>query len=263
MLLRNKTAVIYAAAGGTGRAISHAFAREGAHVFLTGRSRTRLEPLAREIAAAGGRAAWAEVDALDEPAIESHLDRVLAETGAVDISYNAIGLPQPGLQGRPLFELPVENFLLPVTTYARSHFLTARAAVRRMLPRRSGVILLHTPEPARSGAPLVGGMGLAWAGLEALTRDLAAEYGASGVRPVCLRTTGLPETDTIATVYGLHAASAGVTREQFQSLMESMTHHKRSTTLAELAAAAVFAASDLGSGFVGTVMNLTAGKSAD
>ena len=214
--------------------------------FLDGKGKPRpLQALATEIADAGGTAEYALVDALDEQAVENHLGRVVDSAGSVDISFNATGIPQPGIQGLPLVELPVENFLQPVITYVRAHYLTARGAARRMLPRKSGVILLHTPEPARSGAPLIGGMGPAWAALEALTRDLAAEYGAQGIRPVCLRSTGLPETETITVVFGLHAKGLGIPREQFQAMMEGMSYHRRSTTLLELTNAGVFAASDL------------------
>ena len=229
MLLKNKNAVIYGAAGAVGSAMARAFAREGAHVFLTGRNPARLKSLAAEIAAAGGAAEFAAVDALDEQAVELHLDAVVAQAGGLDVSFNAIGIPQPGIQGVPLTDLPVENFLLPVMTYARAHFLTARGAARRMVVRKAGVILMHTPEPARSGAPLIGGMGPAWAAMEALTRDLAAEYGAMGIRPVCLRSTGLPETGTITVVFGLHAKAIGLPREEFQAMMEGMSHHRRST----------------------------------
>src|SRR5690349_14093171 len=66
MLLVNKVAVIYGAGGAIGAAVARAFAQEGAQVFLTGRRRAPLETVAREIADAGGAAAAAEVDALDE-----------------------------------------------------------------------------------------------------------------------------------------------------------------------------------------------------
>jgi NAD(P)-dependent dehydrogenase (short-subunit alcohol dehydrogenase family) len=263
MLLKNKTAVVYGAAGSVGRAMAHAFAREGAHVFLTGRNSARLTSCAAEIIATGGQADIAVVDALDENAVDAHLQQVVEKTGRLDVSFNAIGIPQPGIQGVPLTELPVENFMSPITTYARAHFLTARSAVRHMLPQKSGVVLVHTPEPARSGAPLIGGMGPAWAALEALIRNLAAEYGAHGIRPLCLRSTGLPETETITVVFGLHAKAIGIPREQFQAMMEGMSYHRRSTSLAELTDAGVFAASDLSRGLLGTVINLTAGKSAD
>jgi NAD(P)-dependent dehydrogenase (short-subunit alcohol dehydrogenase family) len=108
------------------------------------------------------------VDALDEKAIESHLDSVLDETGRVDISFNAVGVPanivaDKGMQGIPLTDIPVESFTKPIATYTRTHFLTGRAAVRRMIEKGTqGVILMHTPEPARMGLPLLGGMAPAW-----------------------------------------------------------------------------------------------------
>jgi NAD(P)-dependent dehydrogenase (short-subunit alcohol dehydrogenase family) len=263
MLLNHKNVVIYGAGGAVGSAMARAFAREGASVFLTGRKLASLDTLAREIASAGGTAEVAQVDALDEGAVESHLTKLVEKTGSIDVSFNAIGLPQQGLQGIPLAELPVDSFLLPITTYLRSHFLTARAAARRMVQKRSGVILMHTPEPARLAVPLIGGMGPAWAAMEALTRNLSAEFGPHGIRAVGLRSTGIPETETITVVFGLHAQAIGMTREQFQALMEGMSHTKRSTTLKELTDVAVFVASDLASGMTGTFVNLTAGKIVD
>ena len=183
--------------------------------------------------------------------------------GTIDISFNAIGIPQQGIQGIPLLALDVESFCRPIETYAKSHFLTARTAARVMVTQGNGAILLHTPEPARGGAPLVGGMGPAWASLEGLTRSLSAELSAAGVRTVCLRTTGLPETATIDTVFGLHAKGHGITYEQFRAGVESRTHRQRSTTLQELADAAVFAASDRAKALTGAVLNLTGGAVAD
>jgi NAD(P)-dependent dehydrogenase (short-subunit alcohol dehydrogenase family) len=264
MLLKNKNIVIYGASGAIGSAMARAFALAGAKVFLTGRSRAALTKLVDEIFSAGGERAEADpVDALDEAAIDAHLTRVVERVGSIDVSFNAIGIPQTGIQGIPLAELPVDSFSLPIATYTRSHFLTARAAARHMLSKRSGVLMMHTPEPARLGVPLIGGMGLAWAAMEALTRNLSAEFGPHGVRAICLRSTGIPETATITTVFGLHAKAIGMTREQFQGLMESMSHTRRSTTLKELTDVAVFMASDLATGMAGTVVNLTAGKVVD
>jgi NAD(P)-dependent dehydrogenase (short-subunit alcohol dehydrogenase family) len=262
-LLKGKTAVIYGAAGAVGSALSWEFARQGAEVFLAGRTLGKVESLAKEINQAGARGRAAEVDALDEDAVARHFSAVLEQAGHVDVSFNAIGIPQEGIQGVPLSELSVEAFALPVAAYARSHFLTARTAARHMAGRRSGALLMHTPEPARLGAPLVGGMGPAWASMEALCRALSAEVGPQGVRVLCLRTTGIPETATIDTVFSLHARAHGIAREQFQSLMESSTHRKRSTGLSELAYAAAFAASDLASAMTGAVLNLTGGAIVD
>lgn len=263
MLLTDKNTVIYGAAGAVGQAISQAFAREGAQVFLTGRDLGALDALAKEITAAGGTAETAVVDAHDEEAVERHLDAVVEKAGSVDVSFNATGISAQGLQGIPLTELSVDSFLLPITAYARSHFVTARAAARRMVAQRSGVIMMHTPEPAKLGVPLLGGMGPAWAALESLNRELSGETAQHGVRAVCLRTTGMEETATIDTVFGLHADAYGITREQFAAAMAANTHRKRATTLTELADVAAFVASDQASAMTGTVANLTGGTIVD
>src|SRR5262245_44525588 len=126
MLLNEKTAVVYGAGGAVGGAVAEAFAREGAWVFLTGRGRAGVDGVCQRILARGERAEAAEVDALDERAVEQHAAGVVRKAGGIDISFNAIGIPQVGIQGIPLTELSVESFLLPITAYLRSHFLTAK-----------------------------------------------------------------------------------------------------------------------------------------
>src|SRR5581483_2988063 len=111
MLLENKTAVIYGAGGAIGGAVARAFAREGAKVFLTGRNLASVTITAKDIIAAGGAAEAAQVDALDERAVAEHIAAVVKNTGAIDVSFNAITpVPQPGTQGIPIAELPVDSF---------------------------------------------------------------------------------------------------------------------------------------------------------
>jgi NAD(P)-dependent dehydrogenase (short-subunit alcohol dehydrogenase family) len=262
MLLENKTAIIYGAGGAIGGAVARTFAREGAKVFLSGRALSKVGRVAQEIIAAGGTAEAFQVDALDEAAVDGHVTKVFEATGRLDVSFNAItAVPQPGTQGVPIAQLPVDAFTAPITAYMRSHFLTARAAARRMAEQGSGVLLMNTPEPARLGAGLVGGMGPAWAAMEAFNRNLSAEFGAHGVRAICIRSTGMPET--IDVVFGLHADAMGIPREQFQGFIESLTHRKRSSKVSEVAEMAAFLASDRGSGMTGTVANLTGGLIVD
>ncbi|MGZ3504588.1 MAG: SDR family NAD(P)-dependent oxidoreductase [Vulcanimicrobiaceae bacterium] len=263
MLLENKTAVIYGGAGAVGSAVARAFAAEGAKVFLSGRRLSNVEAVAKEITASGGTVDAAQVDALDERSVEEYVQRVIDVDGKIDISFASIGVPQEGVQGIPLLELPTESFMHPINAYARSHFITARAAARHMVQKRSGVILTHTPEVSRIGAQLVGGMAPSWAAMEALTRNLSAELGSYGVRAVGIRSTGLPETETIDVVFGLHAKTIGIARQQFQGMIESMTHTKRSTTLREVQDAFVFAASDRASSITGATLNLTGGLVVD
>jgi NAD(P)-dependent dehydrogenase (short-subunit alcohol dehydrogenase family) len=173
MMLKDKVAVIYGAGGAIGGAVSRAFASEGATVFVTGRLRPPVDAVAGDIISAGGSAEAATIDALDEQAVDSHLQYVVERAGRVDISFNAAGMPNAKIFGVPLAELDAEQFALPITTYAMSYFLTARLAARRMLPNKAGVIMTATALHSRTGLPQAGGYGPAMAAKEALTRGLA------------------------------------------------------------------------------------------
>ena len=263
MLLKDKVAVIYGGGGDIGGAVARAFAREGAKLFLAGRHRALVEAVAKEIVAAGGSAEGAEVDALDEQAVDKHLQSVIDKAGRVDISFNAIGIPDREVVGVPLVELDIKQFSLPIASYTTSYFLTARLAARRMLAHKSGVIMTVTALPARTGTRLNGGYGAASAAKEALTRDLSAELAPQGIRVVGLRPHGMPETNTMREVHDLKAKASGLTWEQFQGYLASTTHARRVMTLDEVANMAVFMASDKASGMTGTTVNLTMGSLDD
>ncbi|MES2152495.1 MAG: SDR family oxidoreductase [Pseudomonadota bacterium] len=260
MQLKDKYAIVYGAAGAVGSAVARAFAREGATVFLTGRTLAKVEAVATEI---GGAAEAAEVNALDGRAIEDHLKSVIDKVGRVDISFNAVGIPNTTLQGVGLCDLDVEQFSLPITTYTRSYFLTSRLAARQMIEQKSGVIMTVTSIPSRTGIPLMGGVGPAMSAVESLTRGLSAELAPYGVRVVGLRPQGMPDSETIKEVFGLHAKAWGVSWEQFQELIAGRTHARRLSSLAEMANMAVLAASDQASGLTGTIVNLSLGSLDD
>jgi len=262
MRLKNKVAVIYGAGGAIGGAVAHAFASEGARLFLAGRSLAPIDVVARDIAAAGGSAEAEEVDALDERPVDEHLESVVDRAGRLDISFNAIGIPNPKIR-TPLVEIDVEQFSLPIATYTRSYFLTARLAARRMLTAGSGVIMTVTATPSRSGVPFVGGGGPAMAAVEALTRGLSAELAPHGIRVVGLRPQGIPETARIRASFESYAKASGMTWDQFHDSLASRTHTRRLSTLAELANMAVFIASDEASGMTGTTVNLAMGSLDD
>jgi NAD(P)-dependent dehydrogenase (short-subunit alcohol dehydrogenase family) len=263
MLLKNKVCVIYGAGGAIGSAVAAAFASEGAKVFLTGRRRASVEAVARKIVSSGGVAEAAEVDALDEKSVEQHLEAVLDKAGRVDVAFNAVGIPGTKFLGVPLVELDVEQFSLPIATYARAYFIVARAAARRMLANKSGVIMTTTTQHSRMGIPLSGGFGPAMAAEEALTRVLSSELAPHGIRVVGLRPQAIPETDTLREAFEARAKASGMTWEQFQELLASKTHARRLMTLEEMVSTAVFMASDKASGMTGTTVNLTMGSLDD
>src|SRR5258706_13507298 len=200
-MLKDKVGVIYGAGGAIGGAVARAFAGEGAKVFLTGRLQAPVEAVAKDIVSAGGSAEAAEVDAVDEQAIDTHLQSVIDTAGRVDISFNAVGIPNANIVGVPLAELDAGQFSLAITAYTTSYFLTARLAARHLIPNKSGVIMTVTALHSRTGIPLVGGYGPAQAAKEALTRDQSAELPPQGIRVVGLRPNGIPETRTIREGY--------------------------------------------------------------
>jgi NAD(P)-dependent dehydrogenase (short-subunit alcohol dehydrogenase family) len=259
MLLDHKNAIVHGAGGAVGSVVAQVFAAQGARVFLTGRTSATLEVVADKIRSAGGVADVAEVDVLDADAVEAHADAVLRAAGSLDICLNTTSLPQTGIQGTRLVDLSPAGFDLPMSTYPKANFLTARAAARRMTDQGSGVILTITASPSRSAVPLMGGMAPAWAAIEALSRGLAAELGPHGIRVVCLNAAGMPETTQLDEVYGLHADAHGISRDAFRTRMTDLTLRKQLPTVAEIADAAVFVASDRAAAITGTVVNLTGG----
>jgi NAD(P)-dependent dehydrogenase (short-subunit alcohol dehydrogenase family) len=175
MLLTGKVTVIYGAGGAIGGAVARAFAAEDARLFLTDRSRQPVEIVANDIAAAGGTAEVAEVDALDEQAVDRHLWYVSAMAGRVDISVNSIGLSR---SGRPASEMAAGDLTEPIAAYVTSFLLTARLAARRMIPRASGVIMTVSASAVSA----------------AVARELAAEAGPRGIRVIGLHPAGPAQT---------------------------------------------------------------------
>ncbi len=249
MLLENKVAVIYGSGGPIGGAVAHAFAREGARVFLAGRTKAKLDKVADEIRSNGGVADTAIVDALDERAVDEFVDAVVEQAGHIDISFNLIGL---GDVQEPLTEISVEDFLQPITNAMRAHFLTTRAAARHMVGRGSGVILAFGGDGPQT-LPGLGGFKVALDAIEGLRRQWACELGQHGIRVVTLKTGGVPESipDTFA---GKDEIAAGI---------QKATLLNRAATLADVGNVAAFVASDQARTLTATDVNISCGALMD
>jgi len=254
MLLENKNAVIYGGGGSIGGAVSRAFAREGAKVFLAGRTLESLERVAEEIRSAGGEAETAQVDAMDEKAVDRHADAVAKEGGSLDISFNLI--THPHTHGVPFHEMTADDFMAPVEVAARSTFITAKAAARNMISQRSGVILAFGGPGDRSGPSrdyYLGGTQVAFDAIETIRRQLSAELGPHGARFVTLASGGIPETfpDDFEEV------------EKITAMIEADTLLGRAATLEDVGNAAVFAASDWARSVTAAIINVSAGALID
>lgn len=263
MLLHDKTAVIFGAGGAIGSQVAREFAREGAAVYLSGRHLPSVENVAKEIRGSNGTAHDAEVDALDEGAVTAYLERVAQERGRIDILFNLIGpQPQDYGNGTSTLELPLEKFLLPLSTLVASQFITARAVARHMLEQRSGVILFLTAIPAR-GNPNVSAIGTAFGAMESLLRCLAADLGPAGVRVVGIRSGAMVETRTIQQSLETTADRLSVSKEQLVATLEQATLLGRLPTVGDTARLAAFLASDGARALTGAIVNASSGAVID
>ncbi|MGH2584575.1 MAG: SDR family NAD(P)-dependent oxidoreductase [Dehalococcoidia bacterium] len=249
MLLENKVAMIYGAGGSIGGAVARAFAREGAQVFLAGRTLATLDTVAGEIRAAGGTAETAQVDALDGQAVDRYVDALAEKAGGIDISFNLIST---GDVQEPLLEISVEDFLQPITNAMRTQFLTTRAAAPHMIKQGSGVILAFGGDGPQT-LPGLGGFKVALDAIEGLRRQWACELGPHGIRVVTLKTGGVPESMP-ANVPG---------REEIIASLDQPTLLKRTATLADVGNVAAFVASDHARTITATEINISCGAMMD
>jgi 3-oxoacyl-[acyl-carrier protein] reductase len=255
-LLQGKTAVIYGAGGSLGGAVAKAFAAGGAKVVLTGRRLATVQAVADEILAAGGDAEAEEVDAFDERAVAAQMAEMLKRNGSIDISFNAVGVDL--IQNIPLTDISIEEFVRPVTRTLQTRYLTAIVAARIMIQQHSGVILFLTATPGGIGYPFTGGFAPACSAVETLSRNLAAELGINGIRVVCIRSGGSPDS----AVFRAARASDPGGMETVIRKMESDTMLKALPSMADIGNAAVFLASDLAARITGVTLDVTCGTTA-
>jgi 3-oxoacyl-[acyl-carrier protein] reductase len=253
MLLDDKNAVVYGGGGSIGGAVARSFAREGARVFLAGRTEATLERVAEQIRAEGGAADTARVDALDDKAVDQHADAVAAQAGSIDVSFNLIA--HPYTHGVPLAEMDVDDFMAPVETAARTTFLTVRAAARHMIKQKSGVILAFGGPGDRSGPIrdyLLGGTQVAFDAIETMRRQLSVELGVHGIRVVTLSSGGVPES--------LPDIDGG---QEIVDLIEGQTLLGRAATLEDVGNVAAFVASDRARAMTAAIANVSCGALID
>ena len=179
--LQDKNAVVFGAGGSIGDAVAKTFAAEGARVFLAGRTKAGLEALAKQISARGGEAHTAVVDVLDDAAVNQYIDGLAREAGRIDIVIDVAGpLAKDYGNGINAVDLPIDAFMVPLSTMVRSRFITARAAARHMIKQHCGVIIFVTGSPARAHVPGATAICAAFGAIETLTENLAFEVSPFG-----------------------------------------------------------------------------------
>ncbi len=240
MLLANKTAVVYGGGGAIGSAVAQAFAREGAHVFLAGRTMRALDAVANTIRTSGGTAEVATVDALDRAAVEAHAAAVARTTGGIDIVFNATS--NEDVQGATLADTSYDDVMRPIIKAVTAQYIIATAVAAHMKARGTGVILVMAG--GREAIPALGGSHVAWSALAGLCRQLACELGPDGIRVAWLLSPGSPADDNA------------------DPLAEATMLNRR-PTLSDVANVAVFVSSDWADTMTATEINITGGAVVD
>jgi NAD(P)-dependent dehydrogenase (short-subunit alcohol dehydrogenase family) len=249
MLLENKVGVIYGAGGPIGGAIARAFIREGARVFLAGRTEEKLNQVADAIHSKGGNVETSMVDALNEDAVNQFVDRVINQAGYIDISFNVISY---GDIQKPLIELSVDEFLQPIVNAMRTQFLTTKAVVPHMTKRGRGVIM-HFGGSGPQTLPGLGGFKIALDAIEGLRRQWAIEFGKQGIRVVTLKTGGIVDS--------MPESTPG--RDEIAASILEAAMLDRTATLEDVGNVAAFVASDQARTMTSTEINISCGSIVD
>ncbi len=254
MFLKNKNAVIYGGGISLAGTVARVMAREGAAIYLAGRNIASLFKVKEEIIRSGGTAEATALDAMNETAVNQHIEAVAAAAGSVDISFNLIGINN--IQDIPLTSMRLDDFVQPITNTMITQFLTATAAGRIMLKQKSGVILSLTATPGGIGYPSTGGFGVACNALEGLSRNLASELGPHGIRVVNIRSGGSPDSRPFAeAIVAMGDAMIPVLKR-----MEGDTMLKKLPLMEDIANVAAFLASPLSAKITGVTIDVTAGS---
>jgi NAD(P)-dependent dehydrogenase (short-subunit alcohol dehydrogenase family) len=207
--LSGKVALVTGAGTGIGRAASIAYARKGATVVLAGRREAELRDVANEIDGAGGHAAVVPTDITDESAITRLISGTVERFGKLDIAFNNAGI----CAYKPIEQLSVEEFDRVMATNVRGVWLLVKHEIEVMRAAGSGGVIINTSSIAATGG--VAGLSAyaaSKAAVDAMTRVLAIESGADGIRinnvsPGVIKTPmteGLPEAALSA--FAAHAA---------------------------------------------------------
>jgi NAD(P)-dependent dehydrogenase (short-subunit alcohol dehydrogenase family) len=256
MRLEGKIAVVTGGGRGIGRAIARQFAREGAAVLVTARTEAEIRKVAAEISASGGKAAFVAADVSRETDCRQILAAAEGQLGPVSILVNNAGDYGPV---KPVEEISPEEWDHVIAVHLRGAFLLTRLVLPGMYARKSGVILNISSLSAKAafawGAPYAA----AKAGMLGLTRVTAAEGARRGVRVNAICPGPVTETKMSKDLGQALAERLGIHPEiQLKQFLESILQG-RGQTADEIAAVAVFLASDQASAITGQSLNADGG----
>jgi 3-hydroxybutyrate dehydrogenase len=253
--LDGKTAIVTGGGRGIGEAIAIALAREGCSLAVAGRALASLEKTASRIRALGRDVLPVVCDVCDPAAVESMVAQVEGRWNRVDILVNNAGQSH----SEPVHKLDVNTWRRVVEVNLTGTFLCSQAALKRMLPRKSGRIINIASTAALIGFRYAAAYVAAKHGVLGLTRSMALETATAGitVNAIC---PGWVESDMLREAIQTISAKTGGSPEQARAYLENDSPQKRIVQPQEVAHLVVALASDEALGITGQAISVSGGQ---
>ena len=239
MRFKEKVVVVTGGGGGIGSALCHGFAAEGAAVAVADVNWGAAQKVAAEISRLGGKARPWGFDISNRLAVEKAAGEVETELGPLSVWINnaAISHIVPFLEcGEELWDRTLQINL-------KGTFLGCQAAIRRMLPRRQGVILNMSSQSGKLGNSQYAAYCASKFGIIGLTQSLAVEFAGEGIRLNAL-CPGVVMTPLWDKMLGDYARKRNLKPEEVPRYLESKVPLGRLCTPEDVTRAAIFLASD-------------------
>lgn len=246
--LPGKVAVITGGAAGQGRAAALLFAREGATVVVADVDEEGGHAVADDIKAAGGSASFARTDVTDEDQVAALVETTVDAHGRLDVMYNNAGL----VRMAPIADLSTEDWEFTISSELTQVYYGCKYALRQMRRQETGSVINTASTSGLVGIPGHGPHAASKAGVIGLTRSIAVDYGPHGIRCNAIAPGFVPFTKQ----------TVDLSNPQFIDMMLALQPLKRSGTPEDVAAAALFLASDESSWITGHVLTVDGGQTA-
>ncbi len=261
MRLKDRVAIITGGGRGIGRAISLAFATEGATVVAVDLVPSELEETAEKVKLLGGRAKIIQADITREENIERMVSETVAAYEKIDILINNSGIAGPTV---PVVEMDLDQWSEVMAVNLTGSMLCSKHVLKHMIPRRSGAIVNVVSEggrsgDGRSGYPMRSPYCCSKMGLIGLTETLSVEVGDFDIRVNAISPAAV-KGERIKNVVRGRAEATGVPFDELLGqLVENYSLH-RLVEETEVAATAVFLASDESSAITGQTLAVSCGQ---
>lgn len=255
MKLAGKVAIVTGGGKGIGRAVALLFAREGGSILLNGTTKEAIEAVAEEINRQGGRAIAYQADIADEAKVKQMIETTLSEYGKIDILVNNSGIAGPTA---PLVNVSLEDWQRTFDINLTGAFLCAKYALPSMIEQKSGCVLNITSVGGLGGYPYRSPYSASKWGMIGLTKTIALEVGRYNINANAIA-PGPVRGPRIEAVLQKRAEQLGRTYEEVEQEMVEGTALRRMVENEDIAAMALFLASDEGRNITGETINISGG----